>query len=134
MQRSSAPGFTLIEVMVALMIAMLVLGVLTAGTLEGIRAARNSARVEEALVRARSQLALSSAAPMVGDSQGDDGDGFHWHVNTRVVDTYGKPPAQTVTTLYAITVWISWRSGARTRDVRLDAERLFTPAPERPAR
>jgi Prokaryotic N-terminal methylation motif len=130
MRRCPEGGFTLIEVLVALVIAMLVVGVFTSGALEGIRAARESARVEEALVRARSRLAETSATPAVGDFQGDDGGGFHWHVNTRATDRYENPKSHTVTTLYAITVWISWRSGTRSRDVRLDAERLFTPLPE----
>jgi general secretion pathway protein I len=126
--RSFERGFTLIEVLVALLIAMLVIGVFTAGTLEGIRGARDSAQMEEALVRARSRLAQTALAPVEGDFQGDDGGGFHWHVLTRAKDRYEAPDSHTATILYAITVWVSWQSGTRSRDVRLDGERLFTPA------
>jgi Tfp pilus assembly protein FimT len=129
MRRGVEPGFTLIEVLVALTIAMLVLGVFAAASMEGIFTVHESARVEEALVRARSRLALSEARPVEGDFRGDDGDGFQWRVNTRVLDQFGKPPDQALTTLYDTTVWISWHSGGRFRDVRLDAERLFTPLP-----
>ncbi len=130
MRRGLAPGFTLIEVLVALIVTLLVLGVFIASSMESVRGASDAARVEEALVRARSHLAQSAAQPVVGDFRGDDGDGFQWRINTRVMDTFGKPPDQAVTTLYATTVWISWRSGARTRDVRLEAERLHTLLPE----
>jgi type II secretory pathway component PulJ len=120
-------GFTLIEVLVALTIAMLVIGVFTAATLEGIRGARESARVEEALVRARSRLAQTALAPVEGDFQGDDGGGFHWRVHTEAKDRFVQPEVSTATMLYAITIWVSWRSGNATGDVRLGAERLFTP-------
>jgi prepilin-type N-terminal cleavage/methylation domain-containing protein len=129
MRRCPERGFTLIEVLVALVIAMLVIGVFTAGTLEGIRGARESARMEEALVRARSRLAQTAAAPAEGDFQGDDGGGFHWHVLARAKDRYEARESHTVTILYAITVWVSWQSGTHTRDVRLDGERLFTRVP-----
>ena len=122
-------GFTLIEVLVALMIVMLVLGVFMAASLESIRGAGESARVEEALVRARSRLAMTAVQPAAGDFRGDDGGGYSWRVNTRVLDRFGKPPEQAETTLYAITVWVTWTADRRTREVRLDAERLFTPPP-----
>lgn len=132
MRPSPERGFTLLEVMVALTIVMLALGVFTASALDGARALRESARVEEALVRARSRLARIAAQPVAGDFLGDDGDGFQWRVTTRVLESHGQPPASAVTMLYAITVRISWRGGTRGREVRLDAERLFTPPPDAP--
>jgi hypothetical protein len=56
----------------------------------------------------------------------------------RPVDSTGKRDAAgrsidsadaLVVTLYAVTVWITWREGATNRSVQLDSERLLTIAP-----
>ena len=143
-------GFTLLEVLIAFIIAAIALGVLFGGAIEGIRASRAAIGYEEAVVRARSHLAASSVSPVAGDQNGDDGSGFRWRVQTRLIDSaqpkapaivapeLGQPtpqgpaaPANVAVGLYAITVWISWRQGGQAREVRLDSESL-KPIPAQP--
>jgi general secretion pathway protein I len=140
MQRQA--GFTLLEVLIAFIIAAVALGALFGGAADGLRASRIALGVEEAVVRARSHLAASAADPLPGDEQGDDGSGFRWRVRIVKVDSV-KPPAPApqplgqprppslapLTTLYAITVWISWREAGQVREVRLDSEGLSPPPP-----
>ncbi len=82
-------GFTLLEVLVAFVIAALALGVMFDGVLGGMRAASTAARTEEAVALARSRLAetlvavSSGAITAVSDQEGDDGNGFHWRVQVR---------------------------------------------------
>jgi len=60
------PGFTLLEVLVALVIAALAMGVLFSGAVSGLRAARLGGHYAEALSRARSHLAaIGPGAPLV---------------------------------------------------------------------
>jgi len=133
-------GFTLLEVMVAFVIAGLALAVLFHAGLDGVRIATLSDRTQEAMARAQSHLAAIGDSPQPGDRQGDEGDGFHWHVRIVPIAT-AAPPAQqprTLTvgaappaprlTLMAVSVAISW-GGAQHRSVELDSERVIAGAP-----
>ncbi len=111
--RSDA-GFTLLEVLVAFIIAALALAVLFDGAVGGLRSARLSAHYQEALSRARSRLA--AVVPTDADQQGDDGGGFHWHTQ---VTTLAAAPGSV---LHGIRVVISWDSDGGTRDVALSSE------------
>ena len=130
-------GFSLLEVLIALAIAGIALVMVFQAAPESLRATSAAARYQDAVSRARSHLEGSSANLEEGEREGDDGGGFRWRVQVRVVDTTGKQdlggrPASTealVITLYAVTVWINWREGANGRSVRLDSERLLTTAP-----
>ena len=128
--RGRDAGFTLLEVLVAFIIASLALGVLTSAGLNGLTSARLSNRYQEALARAQSHLAAVGPTPEPSDRQGDEGDGFHWHV--RIVQLASAPIAtgdgdlsrpQRRVALYDISVGISW-GPAHARAVRLDAERV----------
>lgn len=127
-------GFTLLEVLVAFIIAAIALSVLFSGSLSGLASVRVASAYEQAVTRARSHLAAEGVSLVPGDRQGDDGGGFRWHVRVRPIDAVKKqigeaPPGAAggnalVITLYAIEVIVSWESAGRTRDVRLDSERL----------
>lgn len=123
-------GFTLIEVLVAFIITGLALAVLANAGLDGLRSSSLSARYQEALARAQSHLAAIGDAPQPSDRQGDEGDGYHWHV--RIVPLASAVVASGQATLLAVSVAISWgnRPGRR---VQLDTERLVggtaAPAP-----
>ena len=133
--RAAQRGFTLLEVLIALIIAALALGVLFNAGLTGLLATQAASQDEQAIVRARTHLTLAvSASPLVaGDWQGDDGGGFAWHlrvtpiVNTTVRPAYAVTPRGSASfplTLYAVTVWISWADRGNRREVKLDTEQI----------
>jgi general secretion pathway protein I len=132
---ASAPGFTLVEVLIAFIIAFLALAALGRAGTDGLRSLRDAARYEEALARARSRLAIAlHGAPLQpGDHQGEDGGGFRWRVlvtpaDGPVVRPLGERGPRRLlrvqTTLYAVSVRVWWTDaggmeGVR-REVRLD--------------
>jgi general secretion pathway protein I len=133
-ERRREHGFTLLEVLVAFVIAALALGVMFEAALGGLRASDTASHYQEALSLARSHLASASAAALAGrEISGDDGRGFRWTVRIRPVGTVTLPRGadedpsqgpQAQTTLYAISVTESWRGDGGERQVRLDSARL----------
>jgi general secretion pathway protein I len=115
-------GFTLLEVLVAFVIAALALGVLFRGTIDGLHSAQTAGRYQEAVTRAESRLAALAAGSLTpSDRQGDDGNGFHWRERIAPVETAATAG------LYAVSVAVSWVDGG-SRTVELDSERIG-PAP-----
>ena len=127
-------GLTLLEVLVALLIAGAALGVLFQGTLGGLRAAETAGRTEEALSRARSRLAaVGHGAPLVAeDRQGDDGGGYRWRVRVTPVAVRPGAPGTPAPTLYGVQVTLAWGSGAQARSVTLETRRLGSAPPAPP--
>jgi general secretion pathway protein I len=127
-RRSGERGFTLLEIVVALAIAGLALvGLFRAGS-GGIAAVGNAGQVQEAAERAQSRLAaIGRLDPIVaGDTEGDDGGGYHWQVSARPVSNWQVGPAGSavLVTLYEIEVTISWQAGSRRRSIVLQTLRL----------
>lgn len=122
-------GFGLLEAIVALIIATLALGTLFAALGNALRMDTVATRTMQAVVRARSHLAMALAdeAPIPGEQEGDDGGGFRWHVR---YDTLAMDPAtdnKSAVTLYAVTVRITWEHNGGTSEARLDSECLGRP-------
>ena len=82
---SEESGFTLLEVVVALVIAALAVVGLFQAASGGLLAVDTAGRVEEAVQRAQSQLAAvgRSAALVQGEFTDDDGGGYHWRLRVR---------------------------------------------------
>lgn len=121
-------GFTLIEVLVALSILGISLGVLLAIFLQGLDRARESRSEAAARVLAQSLLvqARSEANPGMGGSAGKSA-GFLWHLQ---IAPYGsaadrsawqQSPAQIVAT-------VSWRGDGGMRSITLSTLRLLPKA------
>jgi general secretion pathway protein I len=120
-------GFTLLEVLVAFVIAALALGVLFQGSAGGLRSTQVAGRYEEAVARARSHLAAmgTNSSLIPGKREGDDGDGFHWQVQVRPLAT--ARAAGGPVELYAVSVAVSWMDGATDgsrRVVQLNSDRI----------
>jgi general secretion pathway protein I len=133
-------GFTLLEVMVALVVAALALGVFYQGALAGLRNARVAGTYEEAISLARSHLAELSQRQSVQpvDAEGADGPLFHYHVKVTRIATEelqrslleqanDRPPRQAA--LYALDVMESWTQDGAPRSVHLLGEAMVALAP-----
>jgi general secretion pathway protein I len=122
-------GFTLLEVTVAVAIAAIALVALFQAGSAGMLTASEATRVEDAVDRAQSHLAQFADAGVIapGESEGDDGDGYHWHLTARRIaarpaaatDQAADPPG-----LYDIKVTVSWGTGRHRRSVQLETERI----------
>jgi general secretion pathway protein I len=109
-------GFTLLEVMVAFVIAALASLVLYQAGFSGAAETATAARYQEAVVRAQSRMAsIGTLTPLrPGQFSGDDGGGFHWWLTIAPEESAGK------LTLYLVQV----TEGFGTRHVTLATERL----------
>lgn len=111
-----ADGFTLLEVMVALAIAVPALLVLYRQGTQALDITGTALAYEEAIARAQSRLAtITGAALEPGDRDGDDGSQTRWHTRVTLVAT--APAAS----LYDVSVQSSWAGG---RSVTLRTRRL----------
>ncbi len=120
-------GFTLLEVLVAFIIAALALALLFRGGIEGLQAASVASRYAEAVSRAQSHLAAATVgdALVPSDRQGDEGRGFHWRVRIVSMGVTQPDPAVRpgpLIALYAVSAAESWTEDGRTRVVQLNTE------------
>ncbi len=140
--RSGDRGFTLLEVLVAFIIAALALGELFSVAAGELRSVAVAGRYEEALSRARSHLAAIGLgkALVAGEQQGEDGAGYHWTARISQIAAAALPdsgsalaaPQAPRAGLYLVAAAVSWQEGRRARSVRLTTERVAPAAPIRP--
>ena len=125
-------GFTLVEVLVAFAIAAPVVALLIGQGALAVRAVRTAARYEEAVSRAQSRLdSILDRTLAAGERDGDDGGGFHWRTRVVMLGMTGAPrqpprgtPYAGGTTLYDVTVEVSWADGTGTGAATLGTRRL----------
>ena len=130
-------GFTLLEALVAFIIAALALGALTQGAAGGLLSARVSGHTQEALSRAKSRMAVLGDRLAPGEQRGDDGGGYAWRVTVTPVATArpeqdNDPARSGRAVLYAVTVTVSWRMDGGERQVVLSSQRTGALAPAPP--
>jgi general secretion pathway protein I len=126
-------GFTVIEVMVALVVTLIALDVLSGGIVTSLRTAHTTASLDIAISRAESHLAaMTDPSLAVGERQGDDGEGYRWRTRVAFLGSSRAPSAARSgpwargTGLYAVSVTIFWRDGRGERRFVLDSARLGT--------
>ncbi len=131
-------GFTLLEVLVAFIIAALALGALFNGTATSLMATATAGRYEEAMSRAESHLAEAShgVPSRIQSQQGEEGNGYQWAVRITPVATAPPRPPDPASgavppplALYAVEVTESWRDSEGPRQIRLVGRRIGVASP-----
>ena len=131
--------------LVALAIAVPVLTLLYGQGIRSIAIGHTAAAYQEAISRAQSRLALLTGIALVtagrlqGDLQGDEGGGFHYHTRVTPIGSVPAPrqsgpgpQAVRGTTLYAVSVELSWKHSEGDRAITLASRRLGPSADDPP--
>jgi general secretion pathway protein I len=109
-ERASGNGFTLLEILVALVIFALAFGVLAQIMQAGLRQSTVARSLAAASLLARSQLArVGGDVPLeVGGADGETEDGMRWHTEVELVE--GPSEHQSLAT-YQVQVIVAWGAG-----------------------
>jgi general secretion pathway protein I len=133
-------GFTLIEVVVALLIFGLAFAVVARIIQTGVLQSGRAEALTTATLLARSQLArIDADVPVAaGELDGDAGDGFHWRIVIRPAafeDGLGKQPesADRAPKIlpYQVEVTVAWGAGGPAEAITLTSLRLAAAEPAR---
>ncbi len=136
--RATDRGFTLLEVLVAFIIAALALGALFNGAAASLSSTETAGRYEEAMSRAQSHLAEAShgAPTRLMTAEGREGNGFHWAVRIAPLSVGAPRPMDPVSgqaaptmALYSVEITESWTDDGRTRQISLFSRRLGVAPP-----
>ena len=113
-----ARGFSLLEMLVAISILGLTLGVLYQAVSGAARNMRGDERYAYGVELARSLLADNAAVPRAGvRASGETSGGFRWQINSVPLNLpAGRPSAES---LHAVEVNVAWDDGSRRRQVVL---------------
>jgi general secretion pathway protein I len=131
-------GFTLLEILVAFVIATVALAFLFRSAVSGVASTKAAMQYEEGLSLARSHLAVvgHGLALRPLDQDGDDGKIFHWHLRIVLLSSgvaerqvTASGPSPPMLALYGVSVIVSWPSEVGMRDIRLATTRLGVPPP-----
>jgi prepilin-type N-terminal cleavage/methylation domain-containing protein len=127
-------GFTLLEVVIALVIAGVAATALVEAAGSGLSATRTASMYDQAIARAKSRLAVATQGTRLAptDQRGDDGGGFQWRLRVVPVQSVTLGPLGSTApgasgykpVLYGLTVWVGWNDGGRERQVRLQTEQV----------
>lgn len=102
-------GFTLLEILVAMTLFAVVGGTLLQLFQDGLKQTGRSTEYIHAALLARSKLAELRAFDTLrpGDTEGDFGDGYHWHLTLEEATQLEEPGVVPLTPLN-LTLRISW--------------------------
>lgn len=120
MRGRHAVGFSLLEMVIALLILAFALGALYQAASGATRNVRIDEKHAYAVELARSLLAENGAVAVSGfNANGEAGRGFKWYVRTEPVDLGRRSLAEPL--LHEIEVGVSWLDGGRRREVTLNS-------------
>ena len=125
--RRARRGFTLIEVLVALIVLSLALSIIFAGVSQNLRSRRAALHYQQAMLLAESKLAsIGVEVPLrEGEFAGDFSDQFHWRTLVTPYHEEGRAePDSASLRAWVVTVTVDWGSGDDERSVSLSTLRL----------
>lgn len=113
--RRRSAGFTLLEVVVALAIMAIALGVLYRAVGGGVRTVGDLSAYSRAVAIGESVLQMRDAVPAEGWNQSGQWEGFRWSVASAPYD----PGTEAGVPLHRVQVDVAWSDGLRDRSFSL---------------
>ena len=125
-KRSTADGFTLVEVLVALLVVMAVIVPLFAIFRSGLQTAGSAEAATRAALWAESLIDGIGRGEKLEDGElsGKTADGYRWHAAVRRYAADGTNPSRVAAHPYEIALVVSWREFGRERAIGLSTLRL----------
>lgn len=126
-RRGNDRGFTLIEIVVALLVLALASAAIFEGFSTGFRSSRTANDFAEAVLIAQAKLApVGVAEPLAaGVTTGEEGDKFAWTVHVDPVDAPVEEGARASSLQpFLVAVDVTWSDGGAERTVSLSTLRL----------
>jgi general secretion pathway protein I len=124
--RRHAPGFTLLEVLVALIVFALVFGILAQILRTGLRQSATAETTATATLLARSQLArVGTELPIEAGEIEGEADGMRWRTAIELVRSASE---ETDLAAYRVRVTVAWGDDQAPQEVTLTTIRIG-PAP-----
>lgn len=111
-------GFTLLELLVALAILAMSLGMLYRASGGGARSVADLERYQRATVLAESLLSMRDAVSEAGWNEVGTSGGYDWQVSSAPYATEFNGP--NIPALHAVHIVISWNDGGRLRQFELN--------------
>ncbi len=122
-------GFTILEVLVAFLVAALLLSVILSGFSTGMSQLVRADRISQAAIVAQSRLAEVGVVQPLQAAQYKGHDvlapEFSWEINIEPFTwEFSEPLAQAGATLYRVDIEVFWPSGGKTHSFVLSSLRL----------
>lgn len=112
-------GMSLLELLVALSIMAMAIGVLYRALGASVQNAGTLQEQQKALMLGQSLLAAKDAIPETGWNESGESAGFEWQVRT---SPFGSAQPS-VTQLHSIVIYVRWSDGGRIRSIELQTLR-----------
>jgi len=128
----SLSGFTLVEILVAFVVAIIVLGALYDIYATGLRSSTSSEKYTNAILLAESGLDALAAGPLIPIDTTDSIGGYERRISVRLRPDFASTTAPLTVFPYEVEVQVAWREGVRERAVLLSTVRLSPSTGETP--
>lgn len=125
-QHHSSNGFTLIEVLVAMMILAISFVVLLQLFSGGLRTARLTDDYTRAILHAREKMEeiYLSEKPGSGEQEGEFKDGFKWKTEIVRVESIGDEAAKMPLDSFNVKVEVTWFEGSRKKHFEINSLKI----------
>lgn len=126
--RVAAQGMTLLELLVALAIMAISLGMIYRATGSSARSVGDMANYQYAVQLAESLMSMRDSVYESGWSDGGDSNGYRWQIQSAPYQTEIQGP--NIPMLFQVHISVAWNEGSKQRSIELDTLRPVRRPPD----